>query len=58
MAIERAELDPKEPPRLSPKTKARLDRLTDEELTANAESDPDNPPLSDGELERLGRRGR
>ncbi|HYE48458.1 MAG TPA: helix-turn-helix domain-containing protein [Azospirillaceae bacterium] len=30
-----------------------LDARTDEELTAAALSDPDNPPLTDEELERL-----
>lgn len=32
---------------------AALDALSDEELTKAAEADPDNPPLSDAELERL-----
>ena len=27
--------------------------MTDKELTATAESDPDNPPLTDEELERV-----
>ena len=51
-------LDPKNPPRLSEAEKARLDSMTDEEITAAAESDPDNPPLTDEELEhvRLARR--
>jgi putative transcriptional regulator len=53
MAIVRFNLDPKNPPRLSPETLARLDALTDEEITAAAESDPDNPPLTDEELARM-----
>jgi putative transcriptional regulator len=46
-------LDPKNPPKLSEEEKARLDAMTDEEITAAAESDPDNPPLTDEELERV-----
>lgn len=46
-------LDPKNPPRLTEEEKARLDAMTDEEITAAAESDPDNPPLTDEELERM-----
>ena len=51
-------LDPNNPPQLSPEQKARLDAMTDEELERNAESDPDNPPLTAEELARglLGRR--
>jgi putative transcriptional regulator len=29
---------------------ARIDAMTEEELTANALSDPDNPPLTEEEL--------
>lgn len=32
---------------------ARIDAMTDEELTANALSDPDNPPLGEGEFASL-----
>jgi putative transcriptional regulator len=46
-------LDPKNPPRLTEEEKARLDAMTDEQITAAAESDPDNPPLTDEELERM-----
>jgi hypothetical protein len=53
MAVVKATLDTTNPPRLSDATKARLDRMTDEELTANVLSDPDNPPLTDRELNRL-----
>lgn len=53
MAVVRAKLDRRKPPRLSNETKARLDRLSDAQLTANARGDADNPPLTDKELERL-----
>ena len=33
----------------------RLDAMTEEEIEANALSDPDNPPLTDEELARLQR---
>lgn len=54
MATVRVRLDPANAPRLLQETKEQLDRLTDEEATANARSDPDNPPLTERELERLG----
>lgn len=54
MATVRSKLDPKRPPLLSEDTRRRLDRLTDEQLTANALSDPDNPPLTEAELDRVG----
>jgi putative transcriptional regulator len=53
MTIVKAKLDRKNPPRLSKETRARIDRLSDEQLTANALADRDNPPLTDRELERL-----
>ena len=34
---------------------ARLDAMTEEEIEANALSDPDNPPISDEELKRFRR---
>jgi putative transcriptional regulator len=46
-------LDPNNPPKMSEEARARLDAMTDEEITAAAESDPDNPPLTDEELERV-----
>ena len=52
MAIVRVTLDPNNPPRLTPEQKARLDAMTDEEIEANAASDPDNPPWTDEELAR------
>lgn len=45
--------DSKRPRRLNKAEAARLDSLTDEELTAAAESDPDNLPLDDRTLARL-----
>jgi putative transcriptional regulator len=53
MATVRFTLDPANPPTMSAEDLARLDALTDEELTANALSDPDNPPLTDEELDRM-----
>jgi putative transcriptional regulator len=46
-------LDPKAPPGFSPETAARLDAMTDAAITAAAESDLDNPPLTEAELDRL-----
>lgn len=34
---------------------ARLDAMTEEEIEANALSDPDNPPMTDEELKRFRR---
>jgi putative transcriptional regulator len=34
---------------------ARIDAMTEEEIEANALSDPDNPPLTDEELSRMRR---
>jgi putative transcriptional regulator len=46
-------LDPNNPPRFTPEELAVLDAMTPEEIQANAESDPDNPPLTDEELDRM-----
>jgi urease beta subunit len=46
-------LDPNNPPRMSPEALARLDAMTDAEITAAAVSDPDNPPLTKDELARM-----
>jgi putative transcriptional regulator len=46
-------LDPKRPPQLSPEDRARLEALTDPQITAAAEADPDNRPLSAAELAQL-----
>ena len=53
MTIVRRRLDPNNPPRFTPEELARLDALTDEEITAAAESDPDNPPLTEEELTKI-----
>ena len=45
--------DPKNPYRLTPEEEARLDALTEEEINAAALSDPDNPPLTEEELDRM-----
>ena len=47
--------DRKRPRRLTKAEAARLDSLTDDELTAAAESNPDNLPLDDRTLARLRR---
>ena len=47
--------DRKRPRRLTKTEAAQLDSRTDEELTAAAESDPDNLPLDDRTLARLRR---
>ena len=46
--------------RMTPAQMARLDAMTDAEITKAARSDPDNPPLTDKELAlvRKTRRGR
>jgi putative transcriptional regulator len=40
------------PPRLSPEERARLAGMTDQEIEADARSDPDAPLWSDDQLER------
>lgn len=52
MGIVRYTYDPANPPRLTAEQEARLDALTDEEITRDAESDPDNPPWTEEELAR------
>ena len=51
MAIVRYTLDPNNPRGFTDEELARLDAKTDEEITAAAESDPDNPPLTEAELQ-------
>lgn len=46
-------LDPKNPPRFTAEERARLDAMTEEEIEANALSDPDNPPTTDEEFARM-----
>jgi putative transcriptional regulator len=45
-------LDPKNPPKLSPEERRRLDAMKEEEIERNALSDPDNPPMTEEELAR------
>jgi putative transcriptional regulator len=53
MATTKFVLDPRTPPELSHDQKAAVDALTDAQITAAAEADPDNPPLTDDEIDRL-----
>jgi len=53
MAIVRYIPDPKQRYKFSDEQRARLDAMTDEEITAAALSDPDNPPLTEAELQIL-----
>jgi len=53
MATRRLTLDPTNPPKMTPGQKAALDAMTDERITAAALSDPENPPLSDEEIDRF-----
>lgn len=46
-------LDRNSPAKLTAEQKARLDSMTDAQITAAAESDVDNPPLTDRELDRV-----
>lgn len=46
-------LDPNDPPELSAAQRARLDAMAEAEITAAAEADVDNPPLSEAELGKL-----
>ncbi|WP_337188407.1 helix-turn-helix domain-containing protein [Phenylobacterium sp.] len=40
-------------PAIPDRARARMDALTDSEITAAAEADPDNPPLTPAELAKL-----
>lgn len=53
MPTVRFRVDLNNPPRLSAEDAARLDAMTDEEIERNALEDPDNPPFTEEELERL-----
>ena len=44
-------LDPNNLRGFTPEERVRLDAMTPEEIEANALSDPDNPPLTQEELE-------
>ena len=53
MAIVHYTPDPNKPFKFTTEERARLDAMTQEEIEANALSDPDNPPLTDEELDRM-----
>jgi putative transcriptional regulator len=46
-------LDPEIPPRLSAAERRRLERMTDADITAGANEDADNKPLTRDELAKL-----
>src|SRR4051794_3717057 len=46
-------LDPKLPPQMSASDLARLDSMTEGEVEAAALADPDNPPMTEADLDRL-----
>ena len=46
-------LDPADPPRLTSAQRERIDAMTDASITQAAETDRDNPPLTDAELNKL-----
>ena len=46
-------LDPNSLPELPPEVKRAHDVMTDEQINAAALSDPDNPPLTDEEIDRF-----
>jgi putative transcriptional regulator len=46
-------LDPNNPPELSPARRARLETMSETEITAAAKADADNPPLTEAELNKL-----
>jgi putative transcriptional regulator len=52
MASVRYKPDPAKPFKFTPEELARLDAMTDEEITSAAEGDPDNPPLTEEEAVR------
>jgi putative transcriptional regulator len=45
--------DPRKPAKLTPEQEAFQAALTDEQITAIAEADPDNPPLTEDEINRF-----
>jgi len=49
----KAKLDHANPPMLSDEARAALGALTPENIERNAETDPDNPPFTDDELDRV-----
>ena len=53
MTTVKAKFDPKALPELTPEQETAINTMTDEQITAAALSDPDNPPLTDEEIDRL-----
>jgi putative transcriptional regulator len=53
VAVVRYTPDPERRYKFTKEERARLDATTDDEITAAAESDPDNPPLTEVELQIL-----
>lgn len=51
--MDRFKLDPNNLPELTPEHQAHIDALTDDEIDRIAEEDPENPPLSDEQLDRM-----
>lgn len=49
----RFSLDPKNLPRLTPAERRRMERMTDADITAAANEDPDNKPLTREELGKV-----
>jgi putative transcriptional regulator len=49
----RFKLDPNNPPRMNPEAVARLDAMSDADITAAALSDPDNAPWTPEETARV-----
>ena len=49
----RFKLDPANLPALTGEQAARLDAMSDSEITAAAQADPDNPPLTVDEMARM-----
>jgi putative transcriptional regulator len=49
----RFSLDPNSPPRLTPAERRRLERMTDADITAAANDDADNKPLTRDELGKV-----
>ncbi len=53
MAPVKFRLDPANLPRLTSKEERAVDAQTEEQITTVAMADPDNPPLTDEEIDRL-----
>lgn len=48
----RFKLDPSAPSNMTEQERTRLEAMTDAEITAAALTDPDNPPMTEAEIER------